>query len=68
MNRAAQSSRTTHAAPQAIDACRYFAALLIQAFGIHKIPPTWRQQLTMHHKITQLADDLYQLSQEINFT
>ncbi len=30
---AAQSSRTTHAAEAAVDACRYFAALLIGALG-----------------------------------
>lgn len=30
---AAESSRTTHAAPQALDACRYFAGLLIGALG-----------------------------------
>lgn len=29
---AAESSRTTHAAPEAVDACRYFAALLSGAF------------------------------------
>ena len=28
---AAESSRTTHAAPEAIDACRYFAALIVGA-------------------------------------
>jgi ADP-ribosylglycohydrolase len=30
---AAESSRTTHGAPQSIDACRYFAGLLIGALG-----------------------------------
>ena len=29
---AAESSRTTHGAPEAVDACRYFAALLLGAF------------------------------------
>jgi ADP-ribosyl-[dinitrogen reductase] hydrolase len=33
---AAQSSRTTHAAPEAVDSCRYFAGLLIGALGGHK--------------------------------
>jgi ADP-ribosyl-[dinitrogen reductase] hydrolase len=28
---AADSSRTTHAAPSAVDACRYFAALIVGA-------------------------------------
>jgi ADP-ribosylglycohydrolase len=31
LDRAADSSRTTHAAPAAIDACRYFAGLLVGA-------------------------------------
>lgn len=31
IERAGQSSRTTHAAPEAIDACRYFAALIVGA-------------------------------------
>jgi ADP-ribosyl-[dinitrogen reductase] hydrolase len=30
-----ESSRTTHAAPECIDACRYFALLLCQAFAGH---------------------------------
>jgi len=30
---AAESSRTTHAAPEAVDACRYFAGLLLGAFA-----------------------------------
>lgn len=30
---AGRSARTTHGAPQAIDACRYFAALLVGALG-----------------------------------
>ncbi len=30
---AAQSSRTTHAAPECIDSCRYFAGLLLAALG-----------------------------------
>ena len=34
---AAESSRTTHGAPAAVDACRYFAALLLGAFrGLSK--------------------------------
>jgi ADP-ribosylglycohydrolase len=31
--RAADSSRTTHAAPEAVDACRYFASLLLGALS-----------------------------------
>ena len=38
--RAADSSRTTHAAPQAVDACRHFASLLVAA--MHGAP---QQQL-----------------------
>jgi ADP-ribosyl-[dinitrogen reductase] hydrolase len=35
--RVAESSRTTHGAPDAVDACRYFAALLLGAFrGLSK--------------------------------
>lgn len=33
---AADSSRTTHAAREAVDACRYFAALLVGALGGHE--------------------------------
>ena len=37
IDRAAQSSRTTHAAPQAVDACRYFSGLLVGALnGVDK--------------------------------
>jgi ADP-ribosylglycohydrolase len=31
IHRAAESSRTTHAAPEAVDACRYFSALMVGA-------------------------------------
>jgi ADP-ribosyl-[dinitrogen reductase] hydrolase len=33
VRRAAASSRTTHAAPEAVDACRYFAALIVAALN-----------------------------------
>ena len=33
IDRAAESSRTTHGAVEAIDACRYFAGLLVSALG-----------------------------------
>jgi ADP-ribosylglycohydrolase len=33
MHNAAESSRTTYGAPSAVDACRYFAALLLGALG-----------------------------------
>ena len=37
IDRAALSSRTTHAAPQAVDACRYFGGLLVGALnGVDK--------------------------------
>jgi ADP-ribosylglycohydrolase len=43
--RAAESSRTTHGAPAAVDACRYFAGLLVGALqGIDKqtvLSPGW---------------------------
>ena len=35
IDRAAESSRMTHAAPQAVDACRYFAHLIIRALAGH---------------------------------
>lgn len=43
--RAAESSRTTHGAPAAVDACRYFAGLIIGALqGVTKdelLSPSW---------------------------
>ena len=37
IERAGESSRTTHGAPTAVDACRYYAALLVGALGgVHK--------------------------------
>ena len=41
VDRAAASSRTTHAAPQAVDACRFFAGLLVGA-----LQGSSRQELT----------------------
>ena len=53
ITRAAESSRTTHGAPEAVDACRYLAALLVGAVnGAEKsalltdhfepVPGVWR--------------------------
>ena len=37
IDRSADSSRTTHGAEEAVDACRYFAGLLIGSlYGVHK--------------------------------
>lgn len=55
VTRAADSSRTTHAAPEAVDACRFFAALLVGAVqgrsreellapGFAPVPGLWDRQ------------------------
>ncbi|MDQ7794063.1 MAG: ADP-ribosylglycohydrolase family protein [bacterium] len=55
VERAAASSRTTHGAPEAVDACRYLAALLVGALaGVGRdellgdrfdpVPGLWREQ------------------------
>ncbi|MCC7448435.1 MAG: ADP-ribosylglycohydrolase family protein [Anaerolineae bacterium] len=60
----AESSRTTHAAPQAVDACRYFGGLIIGAInGASKeellsaryspIPGYWKT-----HRLTHAIDDI----------
>lgn len=160
MNRAAQSSRTTHGAPAAVDACRYMAALMVNAlkgtlkrylffseeeewvygpmekeiheirqgsfkrrrppeikgtgyvvksleaalwafwnsknfrdgcllaanlgddadttaaiygqlagayYGESKIPQEWREKITMHDEIIEMADQIYERSQEMRF-
>ena len=62
---AAESSRTTHATPMAVDACRYFAALLIGALnGTAKadllapnytpVPELWDRE-PLHPKIAEVA-------------
>ena len=39
IDRSAESSRTTHGAEEAVDACRYFSGLLVGALtGVHKEP------------------------------
>lgn len=63
---AAESSRTTHAAPQAVDACRYFAGLLVGALnGVGKdellsasytpYPNAW-QAAPLHPAIAAVAE------------
>ncbi|MGE0023566.1 MAG: ADP-ribosylglycohydrolase family protein [Hyphomicrobium sp.] len=65
IDRAADSSRTTHAAPEAVDACRYLAALLIGAVnGASKdelladhfdpVPGLWRER-PLSPKIAAIA-------------
>lgn len=56
--RAADSSRTTHAEPRAIDACRYFAALIVDA--LHGTPKdellSWRwDEAPLHEEIEAVA-------------
>jgi ADP-ribosylglycohydrolase len=62
---AAESSRTTHGAPQAIDACRYFAALVLGALaGADKdallaphyspVPGLWSEQ-PLHPEVDAVA-------------
>jgi ADP-ribosylglycohydrolase len=53
---AAQSSRTTHGAPEAIDACRYFAVLILDALsGKRKDEVLRDQHTTFAPKIAALA-------------
>lgn len=64
-----ESSRTTHGAQEAIDACRYFASLLVGAFrGLDKailLSPSYSPVLELWHseplsqKISEVADGSY---------
>jgi ADP-ribosylglycohydrolase len=71
---AADSSRTTHAAPNAVDACRYLAALLVGALrGVGKdellrphstpAPGSWRER-PLAPAIDEIAGGL-ELSDEV---
>lgn len=54
---AAESSRTTHAAPQALDACRLFATLLVRAFnGSSKEKILTPVPLDLHPALAPVAD------------
>jgi ADP-ribosylglycohydrolase len=65
VERAAESSRTTHGAPAAVDACRYFAGLIVGALaGTSKeellaplyapVPQLWHEQ-PLHSEIAVVA-------------
>lgn len=66
IQRAADSSRTTHGAPQAVDACRYFAGLLVGALrGVEKeilLQPRWKpgdgewEDGELDHPVEPVAD------------
>ncbi|MBK6485410.1 MAG: ADP-ribosylglycohydrolase family protein [Gemmatimonadetes bacterium] len=62
---AGESSRTTHGAPAAVDACRYFAALLLGALaGVSKeellaecyspVPELWSRE-PLHERVAEVA-------------
>jgi ADP-ribosylglycohydrolase len=65
IERAAESSRTTHAAATAVDACRYFAGLLVSALRgapkeqllepFHAPCPGYWQQHSLHEEIAEVA-------------
>ena len=56
MHFAAESSRTTHGAVQAIDACRYYAALIVAALnGTSKEDILHEQTLSLTPKIAAIA-------------
>jgi len=56
MDHAAQSSRTTHAAPQAIDGCRYYAVLILKALqGATKEEILGHTPEDLHPAIAQVA-------------
>jgi ADP-ribosylglycohydrolase len=65
--RAADSSRTTHGAPQAVDCCRYYAGLLVGALhgvpkaellrpGYSPVPGYWERQ-PLHPAVRQVLHD-----------
>ena len=67
--RAADSSRTTHGAAEAVDACRYFAALLVGALrgepksvllseGLDPVGMTW-DNLQLATRIREIAEGSY---------
>jgi ADP-ribosyl-[dinitrogen reductase] hydrolase len=59
-NHAGESSRTTHAAPQAIDACRYFCALIIKALrGASKEEILASSGDSLHSTIAAIAAGCY---------
>ncbi len=71
IERAAESSRTTHGAATAVDACRYFAALLVGAVqGVDKgellsdrycpVPGYWGDH-PLHPEIAAIADGSYRI-------
>jgi ADP-ribosylglycohydrolase len=65
IERAAESSRTTHAAATAVDACRYFAGLLVSALEgalkeqliepLHAPCPNYWQTHSLHPEIAEVA-------------
>jgi ADP-ribosyl-[dinitrogen reductase] hydrolase len=53
---AVESSRTTHGAPEAVDACRYFASLILEALnGVGKAELLRDQDLPLTPKIAAIA-------------
>lgn len=54
-----ESSRTTHALPLVVDACRYFGGLIAGAYyGAAAIPQAWRDCLAMRDLIEAYAEGL----------
>lgn len=62
IEQAGNSSRTTHGALTCVDACRYYAGLIVGALN-GNIPAHWREKLAMRKTIEGLADSLFQLAQ-----
>ncbi len=61
---AAESSRTTHGAPEAVDACRYFAALILAALqGKSKEEVLSDQNTSFAPKIAAIAGGSYKWKQ-----
>ena len=52
--RAAESARTTHGAPQAIDAARYFAAVMLGALYTGELAPVWEAE-PLHPEVAAIA-------------
>lgn len=72
IEKSGESSRTTHAAPEAVDACRYFGALIVGAVhGVTKdeilsdhftlVKGSWNER-PLHPKIAEIASGSFKIN------
>jgi ADP-ribosyl-[dinitrogen reductase] hydrolase len=59
LQRAGESARTTHGAPEAVDAARYFAARLITALGDDSAETFLARSRSLHPKVAAVAEGSY---------